>query len=40
MDPGQDFGLAGAIATLIFLVVGLIAYADVRALQRASARPS
>ena len=39
MDAGQSFGLAGAIATLIFLVVGVIAYANFRALQRAAKRP-
>lgn len=39
LDAGQDFGLAGAIATLIFLVVGLIAYANFKALQRAARKP-
>ena len=36
MDSGQNFGLAGAIATLIFVVVGLIAYANFIALRRAA----
>ena len=39
MDAGQSFGLAGAIATLIFIVVGIIAYANFQALQRAAKRP-
>jgi hypothetical protein len=28
MDSGQNFGLAGAISTLIFIIVGVIAYAN------------
>ena len=39
MDAGQNFGLAGAIATLIFVVVGIIAYANFYALQRAAKKP-
>ena len=39
MDAGQNFGLAGAIATLIFIVVGLIAYANFYVLQRAARKP-
>ena len=39
MDAGQNFGLAGAIATLIFVVVGIIAYANFYALQRAARKP-
>ncbi|MCP4386120.1 MAG: maltose ABC transporter permease MalF [Hyphomicrobiales bacterium] len=42
-DSGQDFGLAGAISTLIFIITGIIAYANFRAMQRLarkrSARP-
>jgi len=42
-DSGQDFGLAGAISTLIFIITGIIAYANFRAIQRLarkrSARP-
>ncbi len=42
-DSGQDFGLAGAISTLIFIITGVIAYANFRAIQRRarkrSARP-
>ena len=40
MDSGQNFGLAGAIATLIFVVVGVIAYANFIALQRAAGSKS
>ncbi|MDP1730533.1 MAG: maltose ABC transporter permease MalF [Devosia sp.] len=35
-DAGQNFGLAGAISTLIFIVVGIIAYANFVALRRAA----
>ncbi|WP_210433534.1 maltose ABC transporter permease MalF [Zobellella endophytica] len=35
MDSGQNFGLAGAIATLIFVIVGAMAYANFVALRRA-----
>lgn len=35
-DSGQNFGLAGAISTLIFIVVGVIAYANFVALRRAA----
>lgn len=35
-DAGQNFGLAGAISTLIFIVVGVIAYANFVALRRAA----
>jgi maltose/maltodextrin transport system permease protein len=35
-DAGQSFGLAGAISTLIFIVVGVIAYANFFALRRAA----
>ena len=35
-DSGQNFGLAGAISTLIFLIVGVIAYANFVALRRAA----
>ncbi|MGR7920942.1 maltose ABC transporter permease MalF [Zobellella denitrificans] len=37
MDSGQNFGLAGAIATLIFFIVGAMAYANFVALRRAVA---
>ena len=37
-DSGQQFGLAGAITFLIFLVVGAIAYANFVAMRRAAAR--
>lgn len=36
VDSGQSFGLAGAISTLIFIIVGLIAYANFFALRRAA----
>ena len=39
-DSGQQFGLAGAITFLIFLVVGAIAYANFVAMRRAAARRS
>ncbi len=35
-DAGQNFGIAGAISTLIFLLVGLLAYANFFALRRAA----
>ncbi len=35
MDSGQNFGLAGAIASMIFIIVGLMAYANFVALRRA-----
>jgi maltose/maltodextrin transport system permease protein len=35
-DSGQNFGLAGAISTLIFVIVGVIAYANFVALRRAA----
>lgn len=35
-DAGQNFGLAGAISTLIFIIVGVIAYANFVALRRAA----
>ena len=42
-DSGQDFGLAGAISTLIFIITGIVAYANFRAMQnlarKRSARP-
>lgn len=36
-DAGQNFGIAGAISTLIFLLVGGLAYANFFALRRAAA---
>jgi maltose/maltodextrin transport system permease protein len=36
-DAGQSFGIAGAISTLIFLLVGVLAYANFFALRRAAA---
>ncbi|MCL4105098.1 UNVERIFIED_CONTAM: hypothetical protein GTU68_018805 [Idotea baltica] len=36
MDSGQQFGLAGAVTLLIFLVVGGIAYANFVAMRRAA----
>ncbi len=36
VDSGQSFGLAGAISTLIFILVGIIAYANFFALRRAA----
>jgi maltose/maltodextrin transport system permease protein len=36
VDSGQSFGIAGAISTLIFIIVGLIAYANFFALRRAA----
>lgn len=38
LDSGQNFGLAGAIATLVFLLVGGIAYANFAALRYAANR--
>lgn len=38
MDSGQDFGLAGAISTLIFILVGIIAYTNFVFMRRAAAR--
>lgn len=38
MDTGTQFGLAGAITLLIFLIVGAIAYANFIALRRAANR--
>jgi len=38
MDSGQDFGLAGAISALIFILVGIIAYANFVFMRRAAAR--
>jgi maltose/maltodextrin transport system permease protein len=35
-DAGQSFGIAGAISTLIFIIVGLMAYANFYALRRAA----
>lgn len=35
MDSGQNFGLAGAIASMIFIIVGIMAYANFVALRRA-----
>ena len=38
MDSGQQFGLAGAITLIIFLIVTLIAYANFVAMRRAAAK--
>jgi maltose/maltodextrin transport system permease protein len=35
-DAGQNFGIAGAISTLIFILVGVLAYANFYALRRAA----
>lgn len=35
-DAGQNFGIAGAISTLIFILVGVLAYANFFALRRAA----
>ena len=35
-DAGQSFGIAGAISTLIFILVGILAYANFFALRRAA----
>ncbi|MBL1421690.1 MAG: maltose ABC transporter permease MalF [Alphaproteobacteria bacterium] len=37
-DSGQDFGLAGAISTLIFILTGFIAYVNFRFMQRLAAK--
>jgi maltose/maltodextrin transport system permease protein len=37
MDSGQDFGLAGAISALIFILVGIIAYTNFIFMRRAAA---
>lgn len=37
-DSGQDFGLAGAISTLIFILTAAIAYVNFRAMQRLAAK--
>lgn len=37
-DSGQDFGLAGAISTLIFILTAFIAYVNFRAMQRLAAK--
>ncbi|WP_370541713.1 maltose ABC transporter permease MalF [Actibacterium sp. 188UL27-1] len=39
-DSGQDFGMAGAISTIIFLITGIIAYANFRVMQRVAAKRS
>jgi maltose/maltodextrin transport system permease protein len=36
-DAGQSFGIAGAISTLIFILVGVLAYANFFALRRVAA---
>jgi maltose/maltodextrin transport system permease protein len=38
MDTGQQFGLAGAITLLIFIVVAILAYANFAAMRNAAAR--
>ncbi len=38
MDSGQQFGLAGAITFLIFIVVGAVAYANFVAMRRAASK--
>ena len=38
MDSGQQFGLAGAITLIIFIIVAVIAYANFVAMRRATAR--
>ena len=35
-DAGQSFGIAGAISTMIFVIVGLMAYANFFALRKAA----
>ena len=35
-DAGQSFGIAGAISTMIFLLVGILAYANFFALRKAA----
>lgn len=37
-DSGQSFGMAGAISTLIFIVVGVIAYANFAAMRKYAER--
>lgn len=39
-DSGQNFGMAGAISTLIFAITGIIAYANFRVMQRLAAKRS
>jgi len=39
-NSGQDFGLAGAISTLIFIITGVIAYVNYRAMQKLAAKRS
>lgn len=39
-NSGQDFGLAGAISTLIFIITGIIAFANFRAMQKLAAKRS
>lgn len=39
-NSGQDFGLAGAISTLIFIITGIIAYVNYRAMQKLAAKRS
>ena len=40
MDSGQQFGLAGAITFMIFVIVGAMAYSNFLAMRRAAARRS
>ncbi len=37
-NSGQDFGMAGAISTLIFIVTGVIAYMNFKAIQKYAAK--
>lgn len=37
-SSGQDFGMAGAISTMIFIVTGLIAYVNFKAMQNYAAK--
>lgn len=39
-DSGQNFGMAGAISTLVFAITGIIAYVNFRAMQRLAAKRS
>ncbi|WP_261193191.1 maltose ABC transporter permease MalF [Pseudoruegeria sp. SHC-113] len=39
-DSGQNFGMAGAISTLIFAVTGIIAYTNFRVMQKLAAKRS
>jgi maltose/maltodextrin transport system permease protein len=39
-NSGQDFGMAGAISTLIFIITGVIAYVNYRAMQKVAAKRS